>query len=290
MKPAARPLEGVTVLDLSRVLAGPLATMLLGDLGATVWKVERPGAGDETRAWGPPFVGGMSAYYLSVNRNKRSAALDFRDAAHLAAIRRAASEADVVVENFLPGDLERYGLDAASLRREHPDLVVCSVTGFGRSGPYAALAGYDAVMQGFTGLQSITGESDGPPLKVGVAVVDVLAGMHAASAILAALVGRFRGRGGAQLDVSLFESGVHSLVNVGQSALIPGARARLDGTAPPTVRPNSIHEGDPPERRGRPRRPTRLPYPFTRRQVIRSLIWRYGFVRRTTPSGACSPP
>lgn len=237
MKPAARPLEGVTVLDLSRVLAGPLATMLLGDLGATVWKVERPGAGDETRAWGPPFVGGMSAYYLSVNRNKRSAALDFRDPAHLAAIRRAASEADVVVENFLPGDLERYGLDAASLRREHPDLVVCSVTGFGRSGPYAALPGYDAVMQGFTGLQSITGEADGPPLKVGVAVVDVLAGMHAASAILAALVGRFRGRGGAHLDVSLFESGVHSLVNVAQSALSTGAPAHRHGSAHPTIVP-----------------------------------------------------
>ena len=237
MKPAALPLEGVTVLDLSRVLAGPLATMLLGDLGATVWKVERPGTGDETRAWGPPFVGGMSAYYLSVNRNKRSAALDFRDATHLAAIRRATREADVVVENFLPGDLERYGLDAASLRREHPDLVVCSVTGFGRSGPYAALPGYDAVMQGFTGLQSITGEADGPPLKVGVAVVDVLAGMHAASAILAALVGRFRGRGGAHLDVSLFESGVHSLVNVAQSALSTGAPAHRHGSAHPTIVP-----------------------------------------------------
>lgn len=242
MKPAALPLEGVTVLDLSRVLAGPLATMLLGDLGATVWKVERPEAGDETRAWGPPFVGGMSAYYLSVNRNKRSAALDFRDAAHLAAIRRAAREADVVVENFLPGDLERYGLDAASLRREHPDLVVCSVTGFGQSGPYAALPGYDAVMQGFTGLQSITGEPDGRPLKVGVAVVDVLAGMHATSAILAALVGRFRGRGGAHLDVSLFESGVHSLVNVAQSALSTGEPARRHGSAHPTIVPYQTFE------------------------------------------------
>ena len=237
MTPASRPLEGVVVLDLSRVLAGPLATQLLGDLGAEVWKVERPGSGDETRAWGPPFVGGMSAYYLSVNRNKRSAALDFRDAAHVAAIRRAALAADVVVENFLPGDLARYGLDPATLRVAKPELVVCSVTGFGQDGPYAALPGYDAVMQGFTGLQGITGEPEGPPLKVGVAVVDVLAGMHAASAILAALVGRFRGRGGAHLDVSLFEAGVHSLVNVAQSALSTGAPARRHGTAHPTIVP-----------------------------------------------------
>ncbi|MFN8586984.1 MAG: CoA transferase [Candidatus Eisenbacteria bacterium] len=237
MTTATRPLEGVTVLDLSRVLAGPLATQMLGDLGADVWKVERPGSGDETRAWGPPFVGGMSAYYLSVNRNKRSAALDFRDATHVAAIRRAAMAADVVVENFLPGDLARYGLDPATLRAAKPELVVCSVTGFGQDGPYAALPGYDAVMQGFTGLQSITGEPDGPPLKVGVAVVDVLAGMHAASAVLAALVGRFRGRGGAHLDVSLFEAGVHSLVNVAQSALSTGAPARRHGSAHPTIVP-----------------------------------------------------
>src|SRR5262249_46804189 len=144
---AARPLAGLTVLDLSRVLAGPYATQLLGDLGATVWKIERPGGGDETRAWGPPFVGGLSAYYLSVNRNKRSAALDFRDPAHQAALRCAAARADVVVENFLPGTLAPFGLDAVSLRRDHPELVVCSITGYGQDGPYAALPGYDAVLQ-----------------------------------------------------------------------------------------------------------------------------------------------
>lgn len=237
MSLAARPLEGLVVLDLSRVLAGPYATMLLGDLGAEVWKVERPGSGDETRAWGPPFVGGQSAYYLSVNRNKRSAALDFRDAGHRAAILRAALAADVVVENFLPGDLEPFGLDARSLLAAKPELVVCSITGFGQDGPYASLPGYDAVMQGFTGLQSVTGEPEGPPLKVGVALVDVAAGTHAAAAILAALVGRLRGRGGAHLDVPLFEVGVHAMVNVAQAALSTGRPARRHGSAHPHIVP-----------------------------------------------------
>lgn len=233
----ARPLAGLTVLDLSRVLAGPYATQLLGDLGATVWKVERPGSGDETRAWGPPFVGEASAYYLSVNRNKRSAALDFHDPAHLAALKRAAARADIVVENFLPGALEPFGLDAATLRREHPSLVVCSITGYGQSGPYSELPGYDAVLQGFIGLQSVTGEADGPPLKVGVALVDVLTGAHAAAAILAALVGRLRHGAGAHLDVALAEVGVHSLVNVAQSALVTGVPARRHGNAHPHIVP-----------------------------------------------------
>lgn len=237
MSDPALPLEGLTILDLSRVLAGPYATQLLGDLGADVWKVERPGTGDETRAWGPPFVGGTSAYFLSVNRNKRSAALDLKDPAACAAVRQAARVADVVVENFMPGDLARYGLDAASLRRDRPELIVCSITGYGQDGPYAHLPGYDAVMQGFTGLQAVTGEADGPPLKVGVALIDVLTGVHAASAILAALIGRLRGRGGAHLDIALFEVGVHSLVNVGQAALSTGRPARRHGSAHPTIVP-----------------------------------------------------
>lgn len=231
------PLDGLVVLDLSRVLAGPYATQLLGDLGADVWKVERPGTGDETRAWGPPFVGGHSAYFLSVNRNKRSAALDFREPAQREAVRRAALAADVVVENFLPGDLEPFGLDARTLRAARPELVVCSITGYGQDGPYAALPGYDAVLQGFTGLQGVTGEPDGPPLKVGVALVDVLAGTHAAAAILGALVGRLRGRGGAHLDVSLFEVGVHAMVNVAQAALSTGEPARRHGSAHPQIVP-----------------------------------------------------
>jgi crotonobetainyl-CoA:carnitine CoA-transferase CaiB-like acyl-CoA transferase len=233
----ARPLAGLIVLDLSRVLAGPYATMLLADLGADVWKVERPGDGDETRAWGPPFVGGVSAYYLSANRNKRSAALDFHDRAHLAAVRRAAARADVVVENFLPGTLARFGLDAAALRRDHPALVMCSITGFGQDGPYAQLPGYDAVLQGFVGLQAVTGQPDGPPTKVGVALVDVLTGIHACAAILAALVGRFRSGQGAHIDIALYEVGVHALVNVSQGALSTGQPARRQGNAHPHIVP-----------------------------------------------------
>ena len=231
------PLAGLTVLDLSRVLAGPYATQLLGDLGAIVWKVERPGEGDETRAWGPPFVGDASAYYVSVNRNKRSAALEFTDPAHRAAILRAAARADVVVENFLPGALERFGLDPATLRRDHPELVACSITGFGQDGPYAQLPGYDAVLQGFVGLQAVTGQPDGPPTKVGVALVDVLSGIHAAASILAALVGRFRSGKGAHLDVALYEVGVHALVNVSQGALSTGQPARRQGNAHPHIVP-----------------------------------------------------
>lgn len=232
-----QPLAGLRVLDLSRVLAGPYASQLLGDLGADVWKIERPGAGDETRGWGPPFVGDTSAYFLSVNRNKRGAALSFDEPDARAAIRRAAADADVVIENFLPGTLAAFGLDAASLRAEHPALVVCSITGFGQSGPYVDRPGYDAVLQGFTGLMSVTGEAMGPPLKVGVALVDVLTGVHAATAILAALVGRLRGGAGAHLDVALFEVGVASLVNVAQAARSTGAPARRHGNAHPHIVP-----------------------------------------------------
>ena len=230
------------VLDLTRVLAGPYATQALGDLGAEVWKVEHPGHGDETRAWGPPFVGEQSAYFLSVNRNKRSAALDLRDPRDLEAVRRAAGAADVIVENFLPGHLAGLGLDLPALRERRPQLVTCSITGFGQDGPYASLPGYDAVLQGFTGLMSVTGEAGGKPLKVGVALVDVLTGVHAAAAILAALVGRFRGGRGAALDLALFEVGVASLVNVAQGALATGAPARRHGNAHPHIVPYQTFE------------------------------------------------
>ncbi|HET9326695.1 MAG TPA: CoA transferase [Candidatus Eisenbacteria bacterium] len=239
---AHRPLEGIVVLDLSRVLAGPYATMLLGDLGAEVWKVERPGIGDETRAWGPPFVGNQSAYYLSVNRNKRSAELDFRNPRDLEAVKRAAMAADVVVENYLPGTLVPFGLDAGSLRKAKPELVVCSITGFGQDGPYAELPGYDAVLQGFIGLQSITGQEEGPPTKVGVALVDVLSGAHAAAAILGSLVGQARGRGGAHIDLALFEVGVHAMVNVSQGVLTTGKPARRHGNAHPHIVPYQTFE------------------------------------------------
>ena len=224
------------------MLAGPYATQLLGDLGADVWKIERPGAGDETRAWGPPFVAGESAYFLSVNRNKRSAALDFTDRAHLAALKAAIAAADIVVENFVPGDLERFGLDSKTLRATQPELIVCSITGFGQDGPYAMLSGYDAVLQGFTGLMSVTGEPGGAPLKVGVAVVDILTGAHALAAILAALVGRLRGRGGASLDLALFEVGVASLSNLAQAALATGEPARRHGNAHAHIVPYQTFE------------------------------------------------
>jgi crotonobetainyl-CoA:carnitine CoA-transferase CaiB-like acyl-CoA transferase len=231
------PLEGLTVLDLSRVLAGPYASQLLGDLGADVWKIEYPVIGDETRGWGPPFAAGESAYFLSINRNKRSVALDLGEPRARDAVLAAARSADVVIENFLPGRLTRFGLDPAALRAVNPSLVVCSITGFGQTGPYVALPGYDAVLQGFTGLMSITGEPDRPPVKVGVATIDVLAGCHAASAILAALVGRLRGGGGAHLDVALAEVGIAGLVNVAQAALATGEPARRHGTAHPTIVP-----------------------------------------------------
>ena len=231
------PLEGIVVLDLTRVLAGPYATQLLGDLGAEVWKVERPGVGDETRAWGPPFAAGESAYFLSTNRNKRSAALDFGNARDLEAIHTAARAADVVIENFLPGQLECVALDPRSLREANPALVVCSITGFGQSGPYVDLPGYDAVLQGFTGLMSVTGEADRPPVKVGVATIDVLAGAHAAVAILAALIGRLRGGVGVHLDIALAEVGIAGMVNVAQGTLVSGAPARRYGTAHPNIVP-----------------------------------------------------
>jgi len=230
-------LEGVTVLDLSRVLAGPYATQILADLGADVWKIERPGAGDETRAWGPPFVDDRSGYFLAVNRNKRSVAADLERADHRAAVRRAALAADVVVENFLPGTLERFGLDAASLRAEHPELIVCSITGFGQHGAEARRPGYDAVMQGHVGLMSVTGAEDGPPTKVGVAVVDVMTGAHAAAAILGALVARGLGRGGAHLDIALVDVGVAMLVNLAEAALLTGGAPARHGNAHPHIVP-----------------------------------------------------
>jgi len=236
------PLAGLQVLDLTRVLAGPYATQMFGDLGADVWKIERPGEGDETRAWGPPFVAGTSAYYLSINRNKKSAALDFKNPTHLAALKRAAATADVVMENFVPGDLARYGLDAATLRKDRPELIVCSITGYGQDGPYASLPGYDAVLQGFTGLMSITGEPDGRPLKVGVAAIDVLTGVHTAASVLGALVGRFRHGIGCHIDIALFEVGVASMVNVSESALVTGNPARRHGNAHPHIVPYQTFE------------------------------------------------
>ncbi|WP_038058557.1 CaiB/BaiF CoA transferase family protein [Thermus amyloliquefaciens] len=216
-----RPLSGIKVLDLSRVLAGPLCTMVLADLGAEVVKVEPPW-GDETRGWGPPFVGGESAYFLSVNRGKRSLALDLKAPEGQEAVRRLAQRADVLVENFKTGDLKRYGLDYEALKALNPRLIYLSLTGFGHTGPRAQEPGYDAALQGYTGIMSVTGEPEGPPMKVGVAWIDVMTGMMGAVAVLAALYERERSGLGQHIDLSLFDVGLFALANLGESYLLTG--------------------------------------------------------------------
>ena len=221
------PLAGIRVLDLSRVLAGPLCTMMLGDLGAEVIKVERPGTGDETRGWGPPFdERGESAYYLSVNRNKASFAADLADAEDRAVVLALMQEADVVVDNFLPGVLDRFGFDVGKLLDTHSRLVWCTIGGFaGSSRP-----GYDFVVQAESGWMSVTGAPEGDPMKSGIALADVIAGKDAAAAILAALVGRDRGSD-RRISISLLDSARAALVNVAQNALVSGNDAARWGNA-----------------------------------------------------------
>ena len=231
------PLAGVRVLDLSRVLAGPYCTMLLADLGADVVKVERPGAGDETRTWGPPFADGEATYFLSINRGKRSIELDLADPASRQVVERLVESSDVVIENFRAGGAERLGLDYESVRRLREDVVYCSITGFGSARQPAGRPGYDFVVQAECGLMSITGDPSGPPMKVGVAVVDVLCGLHAAVGILAALRERERTGSGRRIEVSLLESAMAALVNVAQAALSTGVEAGRYGSAHPSIVP-----------------------------------------------------
>jgi glutaryl-CoA transferase len=235
----AAPLSGVLVLDLSRVLAGPFCTMMLGDLGARVLKVEHPVDGDVTRAWGPPYhdATGLSAYYLSVNRNKESIALDLATPKGAESVRRLARRADVLVENFPPGGLEKFGLSLAELRRENPRLVTASITGFGRSGPDASAPGFDLLAQAGAGLMAITGTPDSGPTKAGVAVSDLLAGCYAAIGILAALAARERTGKGAHVETDLFSATLASLINVAQSALLTGREAERHGNAHPQIVP-----------------------------------------------------
>jgi crotonobetainyl-CoA:carnitine CoA-transferase CaiB-like acyl-CoA transferase len=230
------PLEGVLVADLSRVLAGPLATMLLGDLGADVVKVEHPDGGDETRAWGPPFLDGVSTYYLAVNRNKRSLALDLKDERGLAAAVALAERADVLVENFRAGALERLGLGFERLRERNPGLVWCSISGFGQAAG-AGLPGYDFLVQAAGGLMSITGQAGGEPTKVGVAVVDVLTGLYALAGILAALRERDRSGSGQRVEVSLLGSALAGLVNQASSYLCTGQAPQAIGNRHPSIAP-----------------------------------------------------
>jgi len=229
----------VLVLDLSRVLAGPFCTMMLGDLGARVVKVEHPVDGDVTRAWGPPYhdATGLSAYYLSVNRNKESIALDLATPKGAESVRRLARRADVLVENFPPGGLEKFGLSLAELRRENPRLVTASITGFGRSGPDASAPGFDLLAQAGAGLMAITGTPDSGPTKAGVAVSDLLAGCYAAIGILAALAARERTGKGAHVETDLFSATLASLINVAQSALLTGSEAQRHGNAHPQIVP-----------------------------------------------------
>ena len=230
------PLEGLVVADLSRVLAGPFATMLLGDLGADVVKVEHPDGGDETRSWGPPFSGGHSTYYLAINRNKRSVVLDLKDEAGRRAARALAARADVLVENFKAGALERMGLGYEEVARDNPRLVWCSISGFG-GGAGAELPGYDFLVQAMSGLMSITGPAGGEPTKVGVALVDVLTGLYATSGILAALQARERTGRGQRVEVSLLGSALASLVNQASSFLCTGTVPRAMGNRHPSITP-----------------------------------------------------
>lgn len=246
--PRQAPLAGLKVLDLSRVLAGPWAGQLLADLGADVVKVERPGAGDDTRAWGPPWLKDTdgrdtteAAYFLCANRNKRSIAVDLADPDGRALVRRLALQADVVLENFKVGGLVQYGLDYASLAAEHPGLIYASITGFGQDGPYAPRAGYDFLIQGMGGLMSLTGRADGEegagPQKVGVALTDILTGLYTTIGVQAALAERARSGRGQHIDVALLDVQVACLANQAASYLAAGVVPRRMGNAHPAIVP-----------------------------------------------------
>lgn len=246
-------LPDIKVLDLTRVLAGPWCTQLLADYGATVIKIEKPGVGDDTRHWGPPYArdadGNLSseaAYYLSANRGKQSLTLDFAKPEGAALLRQLIAQADVLIENYKVGSLQKYGLDYASLKALNPRLIYCSITGFGQTGPYAARPGYDFAIQGIGGLMSITGEQDGlpggGPQKVGVAVVDVMSGMYASSAILAALLNRASTGEGRYIDVALLDVQVAMLANVGLNYLVSDVLPKRWGNAHPNIVPYQTFE------------------------------------------------
>ncbi len=244
-KPLSGPLSGIRVLDLSRVLAGPWCTQLLADLGAEVIKIERPGVGDDTRHWGPPWHGEgdrrVSAYFLSANRGKRSAAIDFASEDGAVLLRQLALRSDVVVENFKVGGLAKFGLDAASLREANARLIVASITGFGQDGPYASRAGYDFIIQGMGGMMSVTGLPDGEPgggpMRAGVAIADLFTGMYTCVAILAALHAREKNGAGAHIDMALFDTQLAMLANQASNALVSGDEPPRQGNTHPNIVP-----------------------------------------------------
>jgi crotonobetainyl-CoA:carnitine CoA-transferase CaiB-like acyl-CoA transferase len=242
------PLAGVTVVDLSRILAGPLCTMVLADLGADVIKVERPGEGDDTRHWGPPFAGDDAAYFLSLNRNKRSVTADLGNPEGVSMVRRLLSTADVLIENFRPGLMTRFGLALDDLRETHPRLVTCSLTAFGADAvETASRPGYDIIVQAMSGLMSVTGERDGEPTKAGVALLDVITGLYAAVGVLAALRERDVTGRGRHVSVALFDASVAAMVNQAANYLIGGVVPERMGTAHPNIVPyQSFHANDRP--------------------------------------------
>jgi crotonobetainyl-CoA:carnitine CoA-transferase CaiB-like acyl-CoA transferase len=242
MTVAGGPLDGVRVLDLTRVLAGPLCTMMLGDMGADVVKIEPPGRGDDTRAWGPPFLEGESAYYLGVNRNKRSVVLDMATEDARTELGKLMHEADVVIDNYKLGQLEKWGFDDDWFEREAPRAIRCSITGYGKSGPDAARPGYDFILQAESGLMSICGEQDGTPMKYGVAIVDICTGMLACNAILAALHARVATGKGQKAEVSLFETSLFMLANVASNYLIGGGRGARFGNGHPNIVPYTVYD------------------------------------------------
>ncbi|HEX6785284.1 MAG TPA: CaiB/BaiF CoA-transferase family protein [Sphingomicrobium sp.] len=240
-----KPLEGIKVLDLSRVLAGPWCTQLLADLGAEVIKIERPGAGDDTRHWGPPWFGEgddrVAAYFLSCNSGKKSAAIDFAQPEGAALVHQLAAKADVVIENFKVGGLAKFGLDAGTLRAANARLVYASITGFGQDGPYAARAGYDFIIQGMGGMMSVTGLPDGEPgggpMRAGVAIADLFTGMYACTAILAALYRRTTTGEGAYIDMALFDTQIAVMANQASNALVSGEDPPRQGNTHPNIVP-----------------------------------------------------
>jgi crotonobetainyl-CoA:carnitine CoA-transferase CaiB-like acyl-CoA transferase len=245
---APAPLAGIRVLDLTRVLAGPLATMTLGDLGAEVIKVERPGEGDDTRHWGPPFAGQDAAYFLSLNRNKRSVTIDLKSAEGAQAVRDLANEADVLIENFRPGLMDELGLGLAGLRTTNEHLITCSLTAFGEgTSETVSRPGYDIIVQALCGLMSVTGDRDGEPTKSGVALLDVITGLYAAVGILAALQERERTGRGRHVGVSLFDASVAAMVNQAANFLVGGVVPHAMGSQHPNIVPYQVfHASDRP--------------------------------------------
>jgi crotonobetainyl-CoA:carnitine CoA-transferase CaiB-like acyl-CoA transferase len=243
------PLNKIRIVDITRAMAGPYCTMMLGDFGADVIKVERPGSGDESRGWGPPFVGeaygpypGTSAYYLSVNRNKRSFTVNLKTPEGQEIIRRLVKVSDVFIENFRTGVLKKMGLGVEELIAENPRLIYCSISGYGRTGPYIELPGYDAIIQAEGGMMGISGPVEGPPSRVGIPIIDITAGMFAASAIMAALVERGQSGKGQHIDVSLFDSQVALLANVASNYLIGKMPPKRLGNAHPNIAPYELFQ------------------------------------------------